>query len=116
MTNAPRTSTSFNFWHKYHVLHVKTVLKFCFSPSEYDRHIATRRGMAAAYLDPNLNHTAGSGAKSRLSMERSPGAMERVLKVCHYFESNNEPSNWIMNIRHGDATDVRVSQVKIQAF
>ncbi|XP_032875810.1 focal adhesion kinase 1 isoform X32 [Amblyraja radiata] len=74
---------------------------------EYDRHIATRRGMAAAYLDPNLNHTAGSGAKSRLSMERSPGAMERVLKVCHYFESNNEPSNWIMNIRHGDATDVR---------
>ncbi|XP_032875790.1 focal adhesion kinase 1 isoform X15 [Amblyraja radiata] len=75
--------------------------------TEYDRHIATRRGMAAAYLDPNLNHTAGSGAKSRLSMERSPGAMERVLKVCHYFESNNEPSNWIMNIRHGDATDVR---------
>ncbi|XP_051879833.1 protein tyrosine kinase 2aa isoform X6 [Pristis pectinata] len=74
---------------------------------EYDRHIATRRGMAAAYLDPNLNHTAGSGAKSRLSMERSPGAMERVLKVYHYFESNNEPSSWVMNIRHGDATDVR---------
>eukprot|EP00061_Rhincodon_typus_P014482 g41520.t1 len=63
--------------------------------------------MAAAYLDPNLNHTAGSGAKSRLSMERSPGAMERVLKVFHYFESNNEPSTWVMNIRHGDATDVR---------
>ncbi|XP_062914845.1 focal adhesion kinase 1 isoform X14 [Mobula hypostoma] len=74
---------------------------------EYDRHIATRRGMAAAYLDPNLNHTAGSGAKSRLSMERSPGAMERVLKVSHYFESNSEPSSWVMNIRHGDATDVR---------
>ncbi|XP_069778425.1 focal adhesion kinase 1 isoform X3 [Narcine bancroftii] len=74
---------------------------------EYDQYIATRRGMAAAYLDPNLNHTAGSGAKSRLSMERSPGAMERVLKVYHYFESNNEPSTWIMNIRHGDATDVR---------
>ncbi|XP_060679798.1 focal adhesion kinase 1 isoform X4 [Hemiscyllium ocellatum] len=63
--------------------------------------------MAAGYLDPNLNHTAGSGAKSRLSMERSPGAMERVLKVFHYFESNNEPSTWVMNIRHGDATDVR---------
>ncbi|XP_041044948.1 protein tyrosine kinase 2aa isoform X6 [Carcharodon carcharias] len=74
---------------------------------EYDRHIASRRSMAAAYLDPNLNHTAGSGAKSRLSMERSPGAMERVLKVFHYFESNNEPSTWAMNIRHGDATDVR---------
>uniref|UniRef100_UPI00398E4985 focal adhesion kinase 1 isoform X2 n=1 Tax=Pristiophorus japonicus TaxID=55135 RepID=UPI00398E4985 len=76
-------------------------------PEEYDRHIASRRSMAAAYLDPNLNHTAGSGAKSRLSMERSPGAMERVLKVFHYFESNNEPSTWAMNIRHGDATDVR---------
>ncbi|XP_038664669.1 focal adhesion kinase 1 isoform X5 [Scyliorhinus canicula] len=74
---------------------------------EYDRHIASRRSMAAAYLDPNLNHAAGSGAKSRLSMERSPGAMERVLKVFHYFESDNEPSTWAMNIRHGDATDVR---------
>uniref|UniRef100_A0A4W3JLG8 Focal adhesion kinase 1 n=1 Tax=Callorhinchus milii TaxID=7868 RepID=A0A4W3JLG8_CALMI len=63
--------------------------------------------MAAAYLDPNLNHTASSGAKARLSMERSPGAMERVLKVFHYFESNNEPFTWAMNIRHGDATDVR---------
>ncbi|XP_072426018.1 focal adhesion kinase 1 isoform X14 [Chiloscyllium punctatum] len=74
---------------------------------EYERHIASSRSMAAGYLDPNLNHTAGSGAKSRLSMERSPGAMERVLKVFHYFESNNEPSTWVMNIRHGDATDVR---------
>ncbi|GCC25897.1 hypothetical protein chiPu_0004309 [Chiloscyllium punctatum] len=75
---------------------------------EYERHIASSRSMAAGYLDPNLNHTAGSGAKSRLSMERSPGAMERVLKVFHYFESNNEPSTWVMNIRHGDATDVRL--------
>ncbi|XP_043543743.1 protein tyrosine kinase 2aa isoform X11 [Chiloscyllium plagiosum] len=75
--------------------------------AEYERHIASSRSMAAGYLDPNLNHTAGSGAKSRLSMERSPGAMERVLKVFHYFESNNEPSTWVMNIRHGDATDVR---------
>uniref|UniRef100_A0A4W3JHI4 Focal adhesion kinase 1 n=1 Tax=Callorhinchus milii TaxID=7868 RepID=A0A4W3JHI4_CALMI len=74
---------------------------------EYDRYIASHRSMAAAYLDPNLNHTASSGAKARLSMERSPGAMERVLKVFHYFESNNEPFTWAMNIRHGDATDVR---------
>lgn len=67
--------------------------------------------MAAAYLDPNLNHALVSGAKSRLSMgmERSPGALDRVLKVFHYFESNNEPSTWASNIRHGDATDVRVS-------
>ncbi|XP_018587387.1 protein tyrosine kinase 2aa isoform X6 [Scleropages formosus] len=65
--------------------------------------------MAAAYLDPNLNHTLASGAKSRLSMgpERSPGALDRVLKVFHYFESNSEPSTWASNIRHGDATDVR---------
>uniref|UniRef100_A0A3B3Q390 Focal adhesion kinase 1 n=1 Tax=Paramormyrops kingsleyae TaxID=1676925 RepID=A0A3B3Q390_9TELE len=65
--------------------------------------------MAAAYLDPNLNHALASGAKCRLSMgtERSPGAPDRVLKVFHYFESNNEPSTWASNIRHGDATDVR---------
>uniref|UniRef100_A0A8C5PJS7 Focal adhesion kinase 1 n=1 Tax=Leptobrachium leishanense TaxID=445787 RepID=A0A8C5PJS7_9ANUR len=65
--------------------------------------------MAAAYLDPNLNHTPSSNAKSRLSagMERSPGAIERVLKVFHYFESNSEPATWASNIRHGDATDVR---------
>ncbi|XP_068094525.1 focal adhesion kinase 1 [Hyperolius riggenbachi] len=65
--------------------------------------------MAAAYLDPNLNHAPSSNAKSRLSsgMERSPGAIERVLKVFHYFESNSEPATWASNIRHGDATDVR---------
>ncbi|KAJ8334058.1 hypothetical protein SKAU_G00396970 [Synaphobranchus kaupii] len=77
--------------------------------TEYDRHLAPSKGMAAAYLDPNLNHALVSGAKSRLSMgmERSPGALDRVLKVFHYFESNNEPSTWASNIRHGDATDVR---------
>ncbi|XP_048658168.1 focal adhesion kinase 1 isoform X26 [Marmota marmota marmota] len=65
--------------------------------------------MAAAYLDPNLNHTPHSSAKTHLGpgMERSPGAMERVLKVFHYFESNNEPTTWASIIRHGDATDVR---------
>ncbi|XP_069477792.1 focal adhesion kinase 1 isoform X5 [Ambystoma mexicanum] len=78
-------------------------------PSEYDRHLASSKNMAAAYLDPNLNHTPGSNAKSRLSagLERSPGAMERVLKVFHYFESSNEPTTWASIIRHGDATDVR---------
>ncbi|XP_058866394.1 focal adhesion kinase 1 isoform X14 [Acipenser ruthenus] len=77
--------------------------------TEYDRHLAPSKGMAAAYLDPNLNHAQGSGAKSRLStgMERSAGALDRVLKVFHYFESSNEPCNWASNIRHGDATDVR---------
>ncbi|XP_063307090.1 focal adhesion kinase 1 isoform X6 [Pelobates fuscus] len=76
---------------------------------EYDRHIASSKNMAAAYLDPNLNHTPSSNAKSRLSagMERSPGAIERVLKVFHFFESNSEPTTWASNIRHGDATDVR---------
>uniref|UniRef100_A0A8C2USE6 Focal adhesion kinase 1 n=2 Tax=Chinchilla lanigera TaxID=34839 RepID=A0A8C2USE6_CHILA len=65
--------------------------------------------MAAAYLDPNLNHTPNSSAKTHLGtgMERSPGAMERVLKVFHYFESNSEPTTWASIIRHGDATDVR---------
>ncbi|KAL1767671.1 focal adhesion kinase 1 isoform X7 [Sigmodon hispidus] len=65
--------------------------------------------MAAAYLDPNLNHTPSSSTKTHLGtgMERSPGAMERVLKVFHYFESSNEPTTWASIIRHGDATDVR---------
>ncbi|XP_008849286.1 focal adhesion kinase 1 isoform X9 [Nannospalax galili] len=65
--------------------------------------------MAAAHLDPNLNHTPSSSAKTHLGtgMERSPGAMERVLKVFHYFESSSEPTTWASIIRHGDATDVR---------
>lgn len=65
--------------------------------------------MAAAYLDPNLNHTPSSSSKTQLGtgMERSPGAMERVLKVFHYFESSSEPTTWASIIRHGDATDVR---------
>ncbi|XP_069322938.1 focal adhesion kinase 1 isoform X11 [Eulemur rufifrons] len=65
--------------------------------------------MAAAYLDPNLNHTPNSSTKTHMGtgMERSPGAMERVLKVFHYFESNSEPTTWASIIRHGDATDVR---------
>ncbi|XP_066479821.1 focal adhesion kinase 1 isoform X3 [Tiliqua scincoides] len=64
--------------------------------------------MAAAYLDPNLNHTPSSSTKTHLNsgMERSPGAMERVLKVFHYFESSSEPAIWASIIRHGDATDV----------
>ncbi|XP_054446513.1 focal adhesion kinase 1 isoform X3 [Pteronotus mesoamericanus] len=65
--------------------------------------------MAAAYLDPNLNHTPNSSTKTHPGpgVERSPGAMERVLKVFHYFESNSEPTTWASIIRHGDATDVR---------
>ncbi|XP_052507575.1 focal adhesion kinase 1 isoform X5 [Budorcas taxicolor] len=65
--------------------------------------------MAAAYLDPNLNHTPSSSTKTHLGtgVERSPGTMERVLKVFHYFESNSEPTTWASIIRHGDATDVR---------
>ncbi|XP_010637502.1 focal adhesion kinase 1 isoform X16 [Fukomys damarensis] len=76
---------------------------------EYDRYLAPSKIMAAAYLDPNLNHTPNSSAKTHLGtgMERSPGAMERVLKVFHYFESNSEPTTWASIIRHGDATDVR---------
>ncbi|XP_078247813.1 focal adhesion kinase 1 isoform X9 [Pogona vitticeps] len=64
--------------------------------------------MAAAYLDPNLNHTPSSSTKTHLSsgMERSPGTMERVLKVFHYFENSSEPTTWASIIRHGDATDV----------
>ncbi|XP_037053434.1 focal adhesion kinase 1 isoform X16 [Peromyscus leucopus] len=76
---------------------------------EYDRYLASSKRMAAAYLDPNLNHTPSSSTKSHLGtgMERSPGAMERVLKVFHYFESSSEPTTWASIIRHGDATDVR---------
>ncbi|XP_077207515.1 focal adhesion kinase 1 isoform X6 [Paroedura picta] len=76
--------------------------------TEYDRYLASSKSMAAAYLDPNLNHTQSSSTKTHLStgMERSPGAMERVLKVFHYFENNSEPATWASIIRHGDATDV----------
>ncbi|XP_055401643.1 focal adhesion kinase 1 isoform X8 [Bubalus kerabau] len=76
---------------------------------EYDRYLASSKIMAAAYLDPNLNHTPSSSTKTHLGtgVERSPGAMERVLKVFHYFESNSEPTTWASIIRHGDATDVR---------
>uniref|UniRef100_A0A8D2ARB2 Serine-threonine/tyrosine-protein kinase catalytic domain-containing protein n=1 Tax=Sciurus vulgaris TaxID=55149 RepID=A0A8D2ARB2_SCIVU len=64
--------------------------------------------MAAAYLDSNLKHTPHSSAKTHLGpgMERSSGAMERVLKVFHYFESNSEPDTWASIIRHRDATYV----------
>ncbi|XP_051991748.1 focal adhesion kinase 1-like isoform X3 [Xyrauchen texanus] len=77
--------------------------------TEYDRHLAYRKGMATAFLDPNPNHTLGGGAKARLSAgtERAPGAPDRVLKVFHHFESNSEHSTWSSNIRYGDATDVR---------
>lgn len=68
--------------------------------------------MATAYLDPNLNHTLLGGAKSRLSAGVSDrtigGSVDRVLKVCHHFETNTENSCWSSNIRYGDATDVRV--------
>ncbi|XP_020944494.1 focal adhesion kinase 1 isoform X15 [Sus scrofa] len=76
---------------------------------EYDRYLASSKIMAAAYLDPNLNHTPNSSTKTHLGtgVERSPGAMDRVLKVFHYFESNSEPTTWASIIRHGDATDVR---------
>uniref|UniRef100_A0A3B4ENB5 Focal adhesion kinase 1 n=2 Tax=Pygocentrus nattereri TaxID=42514 RepID=A0A3B4ENB5_PYGNA len=65
--------------------------------------------MAAAYLDPNLNHALSQGVKPRFSggMERAAGAMERVLKVFHYFESSSEPCTWASNIRHGDSTDIK---------
>ncbi|XP_076137257.1 focal adhesion kinase 1 isoform X4 [Alosa pseudoharengus] len=77
--------------------------------TEYDGHLAPTNGMAAAYLDPKLNHALCSGVKPRVSaaMERPPGALERVLKVFHYFESSSEPCTWASNIRHGDATDIR---------
>uniref|UniRef100_A0A673NCR6 Focal adhesion kinase 1 n=1 Tax=Sinocyclocheilus rhinocerous TaxID=307959 RepID=A0A673NCR6_9TELE len=54
----------------------------------------------------NRNH---NGVKPRFSagMERTAGALERVLRVFHYFESSSEPCTWASNIRHGDSTDVR---------
>ena len=98
--------------------------------SEYDGQLApagpSESGMASSsYLEPNHNHSAagGCGVKSRSGMpggpgvgtsgsagglERPPGSMDRVLKIFHYFETNSEPCTWASNIRHGDATDVRV--------
>uniref|UniRef100_A0A8C1KYU1 Focal adhesion kinase 1 n=1 Tax=Cyprinus carpio TaxID=7962 RepID=A0A8C1KYU1_CYPCA len=76
---------------------------------KYDRQLAPTKAMAAAYLDPNLTHALNQGVKPRFSagMERTAGALERVLKVFHYFESSSEPCTWASNIRHGDSTDVR---------
>uniref|UniRef100_A0A4W4GJ00 Focal adhesion kinase 1 n=1 Tax=Electrophorus electricus TaxID=8005 RepID=A0A4W4GJ00_ELEEL len=76
---------------------------------KYDRHLAPTKGMAAAHVDPNLNHALGQGPKPRYSggVERAAGTLERVLKVFHYFESSSEPCTWASNIRHGDSTDVR---------
>ncbi|XP_061633191.1 focal adhesion kinase 1-like isoform X3 [Phyllopteryx taeniolatus] len=96
---------------------------------KYDGQLAPVRtsesGMAtSSYLEPNLNHSAasGCGVKSRSGvsggtgvgtsgsaggLERTPGSLDRVLKIFHYFETNSEPSTWASNIRHGDATDVR---------
>nr|XP_057941995.1 focal adhesion kinase 1-like isoform X9 [Doryrhamphus excisus] len=96
---------------------------------KYDGQLAPLRtsesGMAtSSYLEPNLNHSGagGCGVKSRSGvaggtgvgssgsaggLERTPGSMDRVLKIFHYFETNSEPSTWASNIRHGDATDVR---------
>lgn len=96
--------------------------------SEYDGQLApatpSESGMASSsYLEPSLNHSTsgGCGVKSRAGMpggpgtsgsagglERPLGSMDRVLKIFHYFETNSEPSTWASNIRHGDATDVRV--------
>uniref|UniRef100_A0A8C1XWN8 non-specific protein-tyrosine kinase n=1 Tax=Cyprinus carpio TaxID=7962 RepID=A0A8C1XWN8_CYPCA len=71
--------------------------------------LAPSKAMAAAYLDPSLTHALNQGVKPRFStgMERTPGALERVLRVFHYFESSSEPCTWASNIRHGDSTDVR---------
>ncbi|ERE84732.1 focal adhesion kinase 1-like protein [Cricetulus griseus] len=82
---------------------------WCFLLTKYDRYLASSKRMAAAYLDPNLNHTPSSSTKTHLGtgVERSPGTMERVLKVFHYFENSSEPTTWASIIRHGDATDVR---------
>uniref|UniRef100_A0A671LIA6 Focal adhesion kinase 1 n=1 Tax=Sinocyclocheilus anshuiensis TaxID=1608454 RepID=A0A671LIA6_9TELE len=82
--------------------------RFVFS-SEYDGQLAPTKAMAAAYLDPNLTHALNQGVKPRFSagMERTAGALERVLRVFHYFESSSEPCTWASNIRHGDSTDVR---------
>uniref|UniRef100_A0A671LFI1 non-specific protein-tyrosine kinase n=1 Tax=Sinocyclocheilus anshuiensis TaxID=1608454 RepID=A0A671LFI1_9TELE len=83
-------------------------MQFVFS-SEYDGQLAPTKAMAAAYLDPNLTHALNQGVKPRFSagMERTAGALERVLRVFHYFESSSEPCTWASNIRHGDSTDVR---------
>uniref|UniRef100_A0A674PB33 Focal adhesion kinase 1 n=1 Tax=Takifugu rubripes TaxID=31033 RepID=A0A674PB33_TAKRU len=62
---------------------------------------------SSSYLEPNHNHSAASGCGVKSRLERPPGSMDRVLKIFHYFETNNEPCNWASNIRHGDGTDVR---------
>lgn len=113
-------------------------LSLWFSPLsllEYDTQLApagaSESDMASSsYLEPNHNHSGagGCGVKSRSGMpsgtgvgtsgsagglERAPGSMDRVLKIFHYFETNSEPCTWASNIRHGDATDVRVRHTNV---
>jgi len=79
---------------------------------------------SSSYLETGRSHSAagGCGVKSRSGAaggtgtaggpERPLGSMDRVLKIYHYFETNSEPSTWASNIRHGDATDVRVRTLR----
>uniref|UniRef100_A0A673N3V1 Focal adhesion kinase 1 n=1 Tax=Sinocyclocheilus rhinocerous TaxID=307959 RepID=A0A673N3V1_9TELE len=61
------------------------------------------------FCDFDFNHDFDTHGQPRFSagMERTAGALERVLRVFHYFESSSEPCTWASNIRHGDSTDVR---------
>uniref|UniRef100_H2TU34 Focal adhesion kinase 1 n=1 Tax=Takifugu rubripes TaxID=31033 RepID=H2TU34_TAKRU len=70
---------------------------------EYDAQLAPGRSPES---DMASNTGVGTGGSAG-GLERPPGSMDRVLKIFHYFETNNEPCNWASNIRHGDGTDVR---------
>lgn len=110
--------------------HILTSLFVLLSFTEYDAQLAPagapESAMASSsYLESNHNHSSsgGCGVKSRSGipggtsvgtsssaggLERPLGSMDRILKIFHYFETNSEPCTWASNIRHGDATDVRV--------
>lgn len=111
------------------------VLRDCLSFPEYDGQLApggaSDSGMASSsFLESNHNHSAASGcavkshsgipggpavgtSSSAGGLERPTGSMDRVLKIFHYFETNSEPCTWASNIRHGDATDVRVGLINL---
>uniref|UniRef100_A0AAY4BW56 non-specific protein-tyrosine kinase n=1 Tax=Denticeps clupeoides TaxID=299321 RepID=A0AAY4BW56_9TELE len=70
---------------------------------ECDGHVAPTSDAAAQTPDPSVSHGSDRAVKPQ---HGCGGALENMLKVFHYFETNSEPCSWASIVRHGDSTDV----------
>ncbi|XP_028837562.1 focal adhesion kinase 1-like isoform X5 [Denticeps clupeoides] len=68
-----------------------------------DGHVAPTSDAAAQTPDPSVSHGSDRAVKPQ---HGCGGALENMLKVFHYFETNSEPCSWASIVRHGDSTDV----------